>query len=551
MESLKKLRVMLWVAMAVIVFSTVNTYSMQNKKNTPEVNKNLTKNDTSSKHSSIPNEISDILPEKPKSTLNKVESGLEIPESRIIRVSNEIFEIQIDKLGGDIIFLGLNKYPREIDSKEGFVLFDHSKERFYIAQSGLINDNGPDSTTSGRTTYEMPLNAQISNDKEYTYVTLLANLKNGVEVQKIFKINNSNYLIDIEFKVNNKSGIDYIAKPYGRLKQKSDPNFSPSMFNVSTFRGAALTTPSKPFKKLEFKDLVKSSFQEEVEGGWAAMEEHYFLSAFVPNQNELNYYQAKYLGEDLFSIGFVGPSFLTKPNDENSVSMQLYAGPEIPSNLSKIAKGLELTVDYGIFWPICAPIFWVLKNINDLVGNWGLSIILTTLMIKLLFFKLSASSYKSMARMKTLQPKLEEIKKQYGDDKQKYGEEVMKLYKREKVNPIGGCLPILIQIPVFIALYYVLVGSVDLRQAPFFGWIHDLSAKDPYYILPLIMGATMYLQQKMSPAPADPAQAQVMMFMPIIFTILFIQFPAGLVLYWTVNNLLSILQQWIITRKTP
>ena len=353
----------------------------------------------------------------------------------------------------------------------------------------------------------------------------------------------------MEYLIYNKGKEDYKGSFYARLKRKAGKDTSGGFLGVQTFTGAAIHTPETPYKKISFKDIADKPLEESVQGGWAAMVEHYFVSAWVPSSGVTSQYQTNSLEHDIYSVGFVESVLTVGRGEEKSIKAQLYAGPEITEDLGKLAPGLELAVDYGILWPICQPIFWLLKKAFQLTSNWGLAIILTTIIIKALFYKLSASSYRSMGNMRKLQPKLEALKQRFGDDKQKYSQGMMELYKKEKINPLGGCLPVLVQIPVFIALYYVLLGSVELREAPFYFWITDLSGKDPYYVLPILMGLSMLVQQKLNPAPPDPVQAKVMMLMPVVFTVLFLNFPSGLVLYWFVNNVLSIAQQWFITRR--
>lgn len=294
--------------------------------------------------------------------------------------------------------------------------------------------------------------------------------------------------------------------------------------------------------------MQKSNLSQTISGGWAAMVQHYFVTAWIPSKVTASDYYSKVTPEGLFGIGMINSQVTVPSHEKMMVQSKLYTGPALTDRLEKAAPGLQLTIDYGIFWFISIAIFWLMQKVHDFIGNWGWAIVITTLIIKLLFYKLSAKSYRSMSMLKKLQPRMERLKELYGADRQKLTQATMDLYRQEKVNPMGGCLPILIQIPVFIALYWVLVESVQLRQAPFILWIHDLTAKDPYYILPLLVGLSMFLQQRLSPPPPDPMQAKVMMFMPVIFTALFLNFPAGLMLYWFVNNMLSFLQQWYIMR---
>jgi len=315
------------------------------------------------------------------------------------------------------------------------------------------------------------------------------------------------------------------------------------------FLGSATTTADERFKKFNFEEMREDPFKDKIQGGWIAMIQHYFLSAWIPDPDMTHTYTTRVTKNGHNIAGFISPAVAVDPGHTESLSARFYAGPKDQHRLAEISQYLDLSVDYGWLWWIAQPLFWLLVHIYDFVGNWGVAIILLTVFIKGVFFKLSATSYRSMANMRRVQPKLVAIKERYGDDKQKQSQAMMDLYKKEKINPLSGCLPILVQMPVFIALYWTLMESVELRQAPFFGWIEDLAVMDPYFILPLIMGASMWFQQKLSPPMADPMQAKIMQWMPVIFTFFFLWFPAGLVLYWVSNNVLSIAQQWFITRQ--
>jgi YidC/Oxa1 family membrane protein insertase len=318
---------------------------------------------------------------------------------------------------------------------------------------------------------------------------------------------------------------------------------------MQTYQGGALYTPDKKFKKIKYKEMDEGPFAQTITGGWAAMVEHYFISAWIPSEDAQNeYFTYAIDGPKTYNIG-AKTGVAVPAGSQGVVKGQLYIGPETTDVLKEISPGLELTVDYGILWPVSQLIFYLLKKIHGVVGNWGWSIILVTIFIKALFYKLSAASYRSMGHLRRVQPKIEQLKERCGEDKQKFSQSMMELYRKEKINPLGGCLPILVQIPVFIALYYVLLESVELRQAPFMLWLQDLSSKDPYYVLPLLMGGSMLLQQRLSPSPPDPMQAKMLMLMPIVFTFLFLSFPSGLVLYWVANNVLSITQQYFIMRN--
>jgi YidC/Oxa1 family membrane protein insertase len=493
-------------------------------------------------------EIPQVGQEKPiiEQTVTQTRSA-----DREIQIKTDVLNVKLDKLGGDITQLILSTYAEDENNfGQGFVLLDNTDKRYYIAQSGLTGEQGPDKRGVGRAKYE-------SHQKSYALeagqaeltVDLTTTAGQGIDVIKRFVFHRGSYIVDVEYLIYNKSKTDYKGSFYARLKRKAGKESGGGFLGVQTFTGAAIHTPDTPYKKISFKDIADKPLEQSVQGGWAAMVEHYFVSAWVPASGVTSTYQTNQLDNDIYSVGLVEPAVIVPAGEKKTIKAQLYAGPEITEDLGKLAPGLDLAVDYGILWPICQPIFWLLKKAFELTGNWGLAIILTTILIKALFYKLSASSYRSMGNMRKLQPKLEALKERFGEDKQKYSQAVMEMYKKEKINPMGGCLPILVQIPVFIALYYVLLGSVELREAPFYFWIIDLSDKDPYYVLPILMGLSMLVQQKLNPAPPDPMQAKVMMLMPVIFTVLFLNFPSGLVLYWFVNNVLSIAQQWYITRN--
>ncbi len=470
---------------------------------------------------------------------------------RTVQVKTDVLDLTIDTLGGDIIQLILPDYAENQKTYgQGYILLDDSAKRYYIAQSGLASEEGPDVRGVGRGHFQTSQKAyQLEKDQNSLIVDLKMHTETGVEIIKRFSFNRNSYVIMVEYLINNNSKAPYKGNFYARLKRKNEDKSSGGFLGIQTFTGAAIHTPETPYKKISFKDIQEKPLDQSIEGGWAAMVEHYFISAWIPPLDTIYTYQTHKSDQSIYSVGLVGPTLSVAPGEQKKIQAKLYAGPEITEDLKALAPGLELAVDYGILWPICQPIFWTLNKIYHFTGNWGVAIILITVLIKLLFYKLSATSYRSMGNMRKLQPRLEALKQRYGDDKQKFSQSVMELYKKEKINPLGGCLPIVVQIPVFIALYYVLLGSVQLREAPFIFWISDLSAKDPYYVLPILMGISMLIQQKLNPAPADPVQAKVMMLMPIIFTVLFLNFPSGLVLYWLVNNVLSIAQQWFISSR--
>ena len=469
----------------------------------------------------------------------------------LIHIKTDVLDIAIDPQGGDIAQLRLPLYPRRQDHPDvPFQLFDNGNERTYLAQSGLTGVDGPDARPAGRPvfstdkkTYELaPGQDQLVVDLKFS--------ENGINYIKRFTLKRGLYDVQVSYLIDNESGKPWNGNLFAQLKRdaSSDPSSSTAT-GTATYLGAALWTSSEPYKKVSMKDIDKGQLKETVQGGWVAWLQHYFVTAWIPQKGDSNVVQTRKDSQGNYIIGFTGPTLTVEPGKTAETSATLYAGPKSQGVLKELSPGLELTVDYGILWFIAQPIFWLLQHIHSLVGNWGWSIIFLTMLIKGIFFPLSAASYKSMARMRAVAPKLAALKEQFGDDRQKMSQAMMELYKKEKINPLGGCLPILVQMPVFLSLYWVLLESVEMRQAPFMLWITDLSIKDPFFILPIIMGATMFIQQRLNPTPPDPMQAKVMKLMPIIFTFFFLWFPAGLVLYWVVNNCLSIAQQWYITRK--
>ncbi|WP_095110166.1 membrane protein insertase YidC [Pseudomonas sp. Irchel 3E20] len=469
----------------------------------------------------------------------------------LIRVKTDVLELAIDPQGGDIAQLMLPLYPRRQDHPEiPFQLFDNGGERTYLAQSGLTGVDGPDARPTGRPVYSTEQKTyQLADGQNQLNVDLKFS-DAGVNYIKRFTFTRGLYDLKVTYLIDNSSEKAWTGNLFAQLKRdaSSDPS-STTATGTATYLGAALWTSAEPYKKVSMKDIDKATLKESVQGGWVAWLQHYFVTAWIPAKNDNNVVQTRKDSQGNYIIGFTGPALSVAPGAKAETSATLYAGPKSQAILKELSPGLELTVDYGILWFIAQPIFWLLQHIHSLVGNWGWSIIFLTMLIKGIFFPLSAASYKSMARMRAVAPKLAALKEQHGDDRQKMSQAMMELYKKEKINPLGGCLPILVQMPVFLSLYWVLLESVEMRQAPFMLWITDLSIKDPFFILPIIMGATMFIQQQLNPTPPDPMQAKVMKMMPIIFTFFFLWFPAGLVLYWVVNNCLSIAQQWYITRK--
>jgi YidC/Oxa1 family membrane protein insertase len=466
------------------------------------------------------------------------------PRRELIRVKTDLYTVEIDPLGGDLVRLTYLRYRDPGDPDKDFSLL--TPEHQYVAQSGLIGPGLPNHKTLY--SVEGPPQRVLAEGEDKTTVRLTATSPDGTKVVKSLTFTRGSYLIDITQEIVNSTAAPLTAHAYFQLTRDSKAPPGDSAM-VSTFTGPALFNDKDKYVKLSWSDIDKGKahFTKEANNGWIAMVQHYFVAAIVPPADIPREFYTRKIGDNVYSAGVIVPVSVP-PGGSASISVPLYAGPQDQDYLKKLAPGLDLVVDYGWLTIIAAPLFWVLKWFHGWLGNWGLAIIALTVMIKLIFYPLSAASYKSMAKMKQLAPRMTKLKEQYGDDRVKMNQAMMEMYKTEKVNPFGGCLPILVQIPVFISLYWVLLGSVELRQAPFYGWIKDLSAADPYFILPALMMVSMVIQTKMSPTPPDPVQAKVMMIMPFIFGVMFFFFPAGLVLYWLVNNILSIAQQWQISR---
>jgi len=473
------------------------------------------------------------------------------PSQQAIEVETDVFKISINPRGGDVVYAALKEYPRVIDKADDpFVLLQNGGARVYIAQSGLIGKNGPDAASTGRPLYQAAQSSfQMAEGEDTLQVDLQLN-QNGVNITKRYTFTRGDYLIDVQYIVDNQSSEHWQGNFFAQLKRdnSADPSKTTSM-GMASYLGAATQTAEDNYVKVDFDDAGDSPFKEKNTGGWVAILQHYFLSAWVPATDQQHTYEVRKNSQGENIAGLVSPATVVAPGASATIGAQLFTGPKIQERLKDIAPSLELTIDFGFLFFIGQPLFWVLNFFHGFLGNWGWAIIFTTLVIKLAFFHLSATSYKSMANMRRVGPEMARIKELHGADRQKMSASMMELYKKEKINPLGGCLPILVQMPVFIALYWVLMESVELRQAPFMFWLTDLSVKDPFFVLPILMGVTMFGQQMLNPTPPDPTQAKVMKMMPIMFTFFFLWFPSGLVLYWVTNNLLSIAQQYVITKK--
>lgn len=475
---------------------------------------------------------------------------------KFVTVVTDLLELEIDTQGGDVRSLLLRKYPQDAEQLERpFELFGSHDRHLYIAQSGLVSKTSPvPDNQNQHAIYQTSADQYRLAEGQNELQVVLTWEQDGVKVDKIFSFHRDSYVIDVEHVVSTAHS-SWTGQQYRQLKRRK-PEKSSSSFFISTYTGGVIYNDEIKYKKLTFEELADSAYMQEhdlnknMTGGWTAMIEHYFLAAWVPDQKESNKPYSLYIPSDnQYVLGLMSPVQTVNAGEQGRFHSQLVVGPKLQNRLEEIAPGLELTVDYGVLTILAKPLFWLLKFFHNMFDNWGWAIIFLTLSVKILFYKLSETSYRSMAKMRKVAPRLQSLKERFGDDRQAMSQAMMKMYKEEKINPLGGCLPILVQIPVFIALYWVLLESVEMRNAPFALWITNLSIKDPYFILPLIMGVSMFVQQKLNPAPIDPMQQKIFQIMPIMFTVFFAFFPAGLVLYWVVNNLLSIAQQWMITRR--
>ena len=492
----------------------------------------------------------DVPSDIPSSELARDVSGVPanpVNAARLIRVATPSLELWIDRLGGDIVGLQLPLYTQSIDSDVPIRILDSRSNHTFIAQSGLIGEDGFD-RGGDRPLYSAIADEFVSDSGPV--VVELVHKRDGVTVTKRFDVPADDYLVNVEHVVENGSNDEYRAAIFAQLKRdRWQPESSGFVMGPQPYLGAAFTTDDSRYEKIDFDDLDDETFRADVAGGWAAMLQHYFVAAWVGDAEQTNRYNGRKLSDGNYAVGLVGPQFVVSPGSRGAAAAALYVGPKDQARLEEISPNLNLTVDYGILWWMAVPLFTLLVWIQSVVTNWGLAIILLTVAIKIVLYPLSAASYRSMANMRKVTPQLKRIQERYADDRQKLSQEMMALYKKEGANPLGGCLPLVMQMPVFFALYWVLYESVELRHAPFFLWIDDLAAMDPYFILPLLMGGSMYLTTILNPPVPDPMQAKMMKFMPVIFTALFLFFPSGLVLYWLTNNLLSVLQQWFNTRQ--
>ena len=465
---------------------------------------------------------------------------------KLITITTDVLAIKIDSRGGDIVEAKLLQYDTEHASNIPMTILQNGGLK-YVAQSGLTGANGVDRVVKGRPIYSTEKSNYQASGSEVISVPLAYTGENGLTFIKTFTFTANSYKVDVNYEIQNNSNTPASVQLYGQLKQSSAVEKSSGL--IPTYRGAAYSTSEERYEKYDFDDIADANLNKSTPAGWVAMLQHYFVSAWVPAQDANNQLYTNYTSNGEAVIGFKSPTINIDPNTTATTGAQFYVGPKDQDKLAEIADGLDLTVDFGFLFMISQPLHWLLLQIQALVVNWGVAIIVITLLVKTLMYPLTKAQYTSMAKMRDLQPKINALKERFGDDRQKMSQGMMELYRKEKVNPAGGCLPILIQMPIFLALYWVFLESVELRHAEFGLWLTDLSSKDPSFILPILMGISMFIMQKMQPMTIqDPMQQKMMQYMPIIFTVFFLWFPSGLVLYWLVSNVVSIVQMKIIFR---
>ncbi|HAS6026139.1 TPA: membrane protein insertase YidC [Vibrio vulnificus] len=466
--------------------------------------------------------------------------------AKLITVTTDVLTLSIDTVGGDVVAADLNQYSAELNSANAFELLRDTQGHQFIAQSGLVGPQGIDLSSNNRPSYQTSADSFTLADDQNELRIPMTYQANGLEYTKTFILKRGSYAIDVEFDVINKSGNNATLGMYAHLRQNlMDAGGSITM---PTYRGGAYSTEDTRYKKYSFEDMQDRNLSLTLTNGqgWAAMIQHYFAAAWIPrNEPGANLY-TRVIG-NMGDIGVRMPNKTVADGDSAHFTATLWAGPKLQDQMEEVAPNLDLVVDYGWLWFIAKPLHWLLSVIQSFVGNWGVAIICLTFIVRGAMYPLTKAQYTSMAKMRMLQPKLQAMRERIGDDRQRMSQEMMELYKKEKVNPLGGCLPLILQMPIFIALYWALMESVELRHSPFILWIHDLSAQDPYFILPLLMGGSMFLIQKMSPTTVtDPMQQKIMTFMPVMFTFFFLWFPSGLVLYWLVSNIVTLIQQSLI-----
>ena len=537
-------RFLLYAAYGLVVFMIWQQWTIENSpvRSTVQSEESISSELNEANDADIPEAGISKAKKERKVSSNNAKKG------QFFKISNSSVELTVSSIGGDIVESKLLNFREKAEIGSNPISLFTQKRENYIAQSGLIHEKTDDSSQVAELAPNHHDDFKLLKLAD-RYVELIWQDKSKkIKVLKKITLKEDDFVADISYEISNNSSKDWVGRAYNQLR-RSKPTEGRSWITPSFFGAAFYEDDS--YKKVSFDEISDSQMAEQISGGWVAMMQHYFVSAWAGKEGENSLFYTKEIkgknGTE-YSIGMRSEPIFIEPEQTANFSRTLFVGPKLQKNLEKVSPGLDLTVDYGMLTFLSKPLFWLLDKIYSFTANWGWSIILLTILIKVLFYKLSETSYRSMAKMKKFTPKIQTIRERYADDRQKLNQAMLEMYKQEKINPLGGCWPILIQIPVFIALYWVLLESVEMRHAPFILWIDDLSSKDPFFVLPLLMGVSMYIQQKLNPTPPDPVQAKVMQFLPIIFTAFFAFFPSGLVLYWVANNILSIAQQWKIVR---
>lgn len=537
-------RFLLYAAYGLVVFMIWQQWTIENSpvRSTVQSEETIPSELNEANDADIPEAgISKAKKERKVSSNNK-------KKGQFFKISNSNVELTVSSIGGDIVESKLLNFREKAEIGSNPISLFTQKRENYIAQSGLIHEKVDDNKQIAGLAPNHHDEFKLLKLADRYVELIWQDKSNKINVLKKITLKEDDFVADISYQISNNSSKDWVGRAYNQLRRSKPKEgrswITPSFFGAAYYEGDS-------YKKVSFDEISDTQMAEQISGGWVAMMQHYFVSAWAGKEGENSLFYTKEIkgkNRTEYSIGMRSEPILIEPEQTATFSRTLFVGPKLQKNLEKVSPGLELTVDYGMLTFLSKPLFWLLDKIYSFTANWGWSIILLTILIKALFYKLSETSYRSMAKMKKFTPKIQTLRERYADDRQKLNQAMLEMYKQEKINPLGGCWPILIQIPVFIALYWVLLESVEMRHAPFILWIDDLSSKDPFYVLPLLMGVSMYIQQKLNPTPPDPVQAKVMQFLPIIFTAFFAFFPSGLVLYWVVNNILSIAQQWKIVR---
>ncbi len=500
------------------------------------------------------------LPELPTLTEQRAPDAepaeAEIRASRRVEIATDVLQVEVDANGGSIVDLRLKDFPVSVDQPDvPFVLLVEELPELFVAQGGLLADGLPAPNHTSRWEVDQ-YSFELAPGDDQLRVPMRWSDESGLEVVATWVFHRGDYVIDLEFEINNRTGAEWRGARYVQL-QRTEPDFSgtgPAFTNPErfSFNGAAWFSADEGMNKISFSDIRSRTHTEDIQGGWLAFVQHYFLAAWIPPEPQLNRFATRFVTGDRlprFVVSATSPQVTVADGESHTFSARLFAGPKLQNRLDEVADGLVLTVDYRFFRILSQPLFWVLDKIHSVINHWGWSIVVLTLLIKLIFYKLTEAQFRSMGKLRKLQPRIQQLKERYGDDRQKFGQAMMDIYKKEKVNPLGGCLPILVQIPIFISLYWVLLESVELRQTAFL-WVPDLSRPDPYFILPVLNGIFMIATQRLMPtAGMDPMQRKIMMWLPVVFAFLFALFPAGLVLYWATNAGVSLAQQAYILKR--